>query len=364
MTHRVILSLTLLAIPQVGSGQHIVEIDYSAGRTILGSEWRAIRLSDLATDWDRNLLYVHDPEEPDGIMVFSLETGEWLRTISTPRGEGPFEFPQGKGRMALATDGRLHVTATNRVITYDPNGIPIGHWTPTAPLVMAVCDLGGKPAIPIATGVLRHEDEIIGRGAVATESLGEFHVRSKEDGEAQMQATILQMYRTGLMCDEDRAFVVIPNDGLPDSVFVYSLNGDKRRHIPLPNELTDMGKCMRGGKPCPPWSHGTIPSTDQHGNLVLTTGMEWFVAAAIINPNTGCYTLVRKDPEFSDRDKVTVRVRADSALVLELPSEIRADGVRNINMYGNRASMYPLRHVSGPPCPGMLDVIKAAPLWR
>lgn len=97
----------MAGIPHAGSTQHIVEIDYSAGRTILEGEWRAIRLSDLATDWDRNLLYVHDPEEPDGIMVFSLETGDWLRTISTPRGEGPFEFPQGKGRMALAADGRL-----------------------------------------------------------------------------------------------------------------------------------------------------------------------------------------------------------------------------------------------------------------
>ncbi len=215
MTNRTVLLLACMpAIPQAGSAQHIVEIDYSAGRTILQDEWRAIRLSDLAADWDRNLLYVHDPEEPDGIMVFSLETGEWVRTISTPRGDGP-------------------------------------------------------------------------------------------------------------------------------------------------TDLTDMGRCMRGGKPCPPWSHATLPSTDEHGNLVLTTGMEWFVAAAVIDPGTGCYALVRKDPEFSHRDQVAVRVRADSALVLQLDSEVRAGGVRHINAYGNKASMYPLRHVSGPPCPGMLGVPSA-----
>lgn len=343
--------LAMLATPSLGSAQHIVEIDYSAGRTILEDEWRAIRPSDLATDWDRNLLYVHDPEEPDGIMVFSLETGEWVRTISTPRGDGPFEFPQGKGRMALAADGGLHVAGSNRVITYDPSGNPIGHWTPKAPLAMAVCDLGGKPAIPIAAGVLRHEEEVFGETAVADQSLGEFQVRSMEEAESMMQSTILRMYQTHIICSEHEAYVVSPYDGLPDSVFVYPLNGGKRKHIPLP---TDMGNCTIGGKPCPPWSHATTPSTDENGNLVLTTGMALYVAAAIIDPQTGCYTLIRKDPGFSDRDQVTVRVRADSALVLQMDSEIRADGVRNINVYGNKAAMYPLRHVSGTPCTGML----------
>ena len=353
MTGRAIF-LAILAIPQVGSAQHIVEIDYSVGRTILDDEWRAIRPSDLATDWDRNLLYVHDPEEPNGVMVFSLETGEWVRTIPTPRGDGPFEFPQGKGRLSLAADGRLHVSGMNRVITYDPNGNPVGHWTPEAPASQGVCDLGGKPAVPLPGGVLRHETEAIGENAVAGRSLGALRASTVEEAQTMMQSSMMSMFRTKLMCTDDQAFAVKTYEGIPDSVVVYSLEGGKREHIPLPTEFTDMGECMRGGKPCPPWSHATMPSMDDRGNLVLTTGLEWYVAAAIINPKTGCYALIRKDPSFSDRDQVAVRVRADSVLVLQMDSEIRDDGVRHINVYGNKASMHPLRHVSGESCEGML----------
>ena len=35
--------------------------------------------------WDNGRLYVKDREEPDGIMIFSLETGEHLHTVRTFR---------------------------------------------------------------------------------------------------------------------------------------------------------------------------------------------------------------------------------------------------------------------------------------
>lgn len=169
---RALLVAILASTPAIGSGQQILEVDYSTGRTIIDDEWRAIRTGNLVADWDRDPLYVHDAEEPNGIMVFSLETGDRVRTISTPRGDGPFEFSQGKASMALARDGGLHISGFHRVVTYDADANPVGSWTPRAPMRQAVCDLGGRPTVPIPNGVLRYELEAIGPDAVASESIG------------------------------------------------------------------------------------------------------------------------------------------------------------------------------------------------
>lgn len=55
--------------------------------------WRAIGCRS-ATDHARGVLYVLDAEEPGGVMAFSLETGEWIRTdrSSLPRATGREEF--------------------------------------------------------------------------------------------------------------------------------------------------------------------------------------------------------------------------------------------------------------------------------
>ena len=164
----------------MGSAQQIVEVDYSAGRTIIDDEWRAMRHTPVIADWDRGRLYVHDPQEPDGVMAFSLGTGEHVATIPAPRGDGPFEFSQGWRSMALADDGGLHVSGNRRVVTYDSNYQPITTWTPHAPPRWAVCDLGGKPAVPTRGGVLRYEAEAIGPSAVVGDSIMGI-VRSEEE---------------------------------------------------------------------------------------------------------------------------------------------------------------------------------------
>lgn len=111
-----------LAAPAAGA-QQILEIDTAVGRVILDDEWRAIRtIGDMPLDRTRALLYANDDEEPEGVMVFSLETGEWIRTIPTPTGGGPRELERGMSGMALGRDGRLYVSGYVRVLEFGPLG--------------------------------------------------------------------------------------------------------------------------------------------------------------------------------------------------------------------------------------------------
>ena len=114
--------LAYLLTPAVGTGQQVLEIDYDAGRVIIDDEWRGLKSYFVAVDWDRNILYTADSEEPEGIMAFSLETGEWIRTISTPRGDGPHEFSGGRRGIAIAPRGGLYVSGHLRVIEYTAEG--------------------------------------------------------------------------------------------------------------------------------------------------------------------------------------------------------------------------------------------------
>lgn len=338
------LFLAILSAPAGGDAQQIVEIDYSSGRTIIDHEWRAMLPTNLGTDWSRGLLYVHDKEEPDGIMVFSLETGEWVRTIPTPRGDGPFEFSQGKSTLALAPDGTLHVAGFRRVVSYDPDGTPLSTWTPRAPTRRVVCDLGGKPAVPVPNGVLRHETEVLGPDAVLGHTI---NAVSRDQG----MAIGLSMVRSRITCTEDRAFVVTSYDEGPDSVFAYPLAGGIQR-IAVPTGFTEEWGCRIAGKPCPPWSHNVYPSTDGRGNLVLLSA-DWRIGGVIINPDTGCHAFIRKDPSFSDWGSIPVRVSADSLMVFHAAT---GDGnTRRIYPNdANRVSIHPMHRVSGEPCPGMI----------
>ena len=95
--------LVLSALP--ADAQQVLEIDFTNGRTIIDDEWRSMGSHLMAVDWSRSILYVDDDEEPEGIMAFSLETGDWLRTVPTPKGDGPFEFPQTRTGMDVAPMG-------------------------------------------------------------------------------------------------------------------------------------------------------------------------------------------------------------------------------------------------------------------
>lgn len=357
------LLLAALAIAAPADAQQVVEIDHSSGRTIIDDQWRSMNSKLVIADWDNGRLYVKDREEPDGIMIFSLETGEHLHTVQTFRGNGPFELSDGWFSMALTGDGGLYVSGMSRILTYDSAYQPTDTWTPRAPPSHAVCDLGGKPAVPLRGGVLRHEREAIGPNAVNDSILG--MVRSEEEA----FPLAVQVMTARMICTDDMAIVVPSYRRLPeselstnesrDSVFVYHLDGTANR-IAIPSDYTG-DRCVQKvrigtqetERPCPPWTANLQPSFDDLGNLVLSSS-DKRIAGAIIDMDTGCYTIVRKDEE-RDLHIRMVAVRGDSVLVFH-----NDRGVHNgePTVYANnaiKASVHPVRRVSGNPCPGMLS---------
>ena len=342
--------------------QQVVEIDYTAGRTIMDDEWRSMLSLTMAVDWDRRILYIADREEPEGVMAFSLETGEMVRMIAAPVGEGPYEFARGRTDISLVADGGLYVTGYQRVVEYDPTGEPVSSWSPRAPMSRAVCNLGGAPAVPTQGGVVRRgtdpdQDEYIG----AVRADGEV-LDTNTDADAQQVGMRLVMSR--IACRDDRAYVVMSYDTGPDSVFVYHVDGEAPV-LAVPTQGTEgKGKCeqqvggVRRSIPCPIWSQNLQPSFDDHGNLVLL-GADREYHGAIVNPETGCYALVRNTP--GDRRLLPVRIYADSALVFKHSvSQMRFRGETHDVVDTNSAdgiSIHPLRHVSGEPCPGVLPSV-------
>ena len=85
--------------------QQVLEIDYDAGRVVIDDEMRSIRW-ESSIDHERGIVYVRDDEEPEGIMAFSLETGEWIRTYMVPTGDGPQELSRGIHGLSAASAGR------------------------------------------------------------------------------------------------------------------------------------------------------------------------------------------------------------------------------------------------------------------
>ncbi len=360
-----ILALFLL-LPPVAGAQQIVEIDLEAGRTIIDDEWRSMYTGLIAVDWDRGILYVEDDEEPEGIMAFSLETGEWIRTLSTPEGDGPREFPQGARGMDIAPGGGVYVSGFIRVIEYDPEGIPLDFWRPEPPSSGQVCDFGGAPAVPTYEGVVRRGPEGASEGVGPGQGEDLVNPVSRE---RRMRPGAQWTTRTRIVCSEDAAYVVVTYDEGPDSVFVYHRSGEVGS-LPVPAEGAIEGECMLGetrgssgrvvqpARPCPHWSVRAQASLDDLGNVVLL-GHDVRTAGAIIDPETGCHALVRAPDDRAFRPE---RIHADSALVFRhavTMTTYQGRSVRAIQANStNGVSLHPIRRVSGEPCPGMLPTVR------
>ena len=358
-----IAALAILSAP-AADAQQILEIDFDTGRTIIDDEWRAMYSGVVAIDSERNMLYVDDREEPEGIMVFSLDTGEWLRTIPTPAGEGPYEFPQGRSGIDLAPGGGLYVSGIMRVIEYDPQGTPIRSWRPKSTLSRQVCNFGGAPAVPSGGGVIRR-----GPGTGMDQAFGPSQGKDRAvvaGTSDNHRATVVSRWDTRIACLGDVAYVAMSNEEGPDSVFVYRRSGEAGRVAVPVRGVRDRIACVRryewGGEvieePCPHWSERARLSFDDLENIVLL-GHDTETHGAIINPDTGCYALIRN----TTRGRHTpVGVHADSVLVFHNPVEVtKKDGRTAYNITGNsayRVSMHPLRRVSGEPCPGMLPSVR------
>ncbi len=336
--------------------QQVLEIDTVAGRIIIDDEWRAIEtIQDLVLDRNRAIIYVNDAEEPEGVMAFSLETGEWLRTIRTPTGDGPFELSRGKTSMALAGDGGLYVSGYVRVLEFDSLGAPVSNWSPRAEVPTGVCEFDGQPTIPAWGGVVRRgsdgEDEVIGP-------------REREQAAA---ATRGRRFNARIVCGRDKAYVVSSNAEGPDSVFAYHRTGEMVR-LAVPDEVAEgLEGCTVATTvvpgvpvelPCINMTRQLKPSLDGRGNVVLL-GHNAVVPGAIIDPETGCYAVVRKQAPSFVYD--ALRVYQDSALVFWYDRGTTVQGnTTTFTTYSaaNRVSLHPLRRVRGEPCPGMLPSVE------
>ena len=346
-----------------GTGNRIavLEIDYTTGRTIIDDERRSMWATDLAVDRSKGILYVIDAEEREGVMAFSLETGDWIRTIRTPRGDGLREFPGGRWSTAIAPDGGIYVSGPGRVLEHDALGAFVGAWSPGWQKGTGVCDLGGEPAIPMPSGVMRRgpdgtDDPI---PAEAAEEDG-FTARSPEEA-STFNTT---HFGARIACTGSTAFVVRSYLDGPDSVFTYHRSGETGR-VAVPTDFAEWEGCEKrevrtpsgqsaGRAPCWVWNRALTPSMDGRGNLVLLSEVDFATAGTIINPGTGCYAIVRKDPN-TDKARLPVRVLGDSVLVFHNYSEPNENGgTTYYTDSANRVSLHPLRRVSGEPCPGML----------
>lgn len=350
-----------LGAPAAGA-QQVLEIDTTTGRVIIDDEWRAIRtIEDMPLDRTRAILYVTDAEEQEeGVMAFSLETGEWIRTIPTPEGDGPHELSRGISGMSLGRDGRLYVAGFVRVLEFDPLGQYVSNWRPQVETVWGVCEFDGQPAIVARGGVIRRgpdgTDEGFGPGI---EDRRATTTRETPTGYIQTASGS----RPRIACTDDAAYVVTSSAGGLDSVLVYHRNGEMERWA-VPDELTEaldddcnVSVNQSGTSfelPCTAWPRYRKPSLDGQGNLVLI-GHDIEVPGAIIDPETGCYAVVRKPGKSFDYG--ALHVYQDSALVFRNVAWGDDQGRFTLSSTANRVSLHPLRRVSGEPCPGMLPSV-------
>ncbi|MCE2398746.1 MAG: hypothetical protein J4F34_06910 [Gemmatimonadetes bacterium] len=351
-------TVAALGAPAAGA-QQVLEIDTTTGRVIIDDEWRAIRtMEDMPLDRTRAILYVTDDEEQEeGVMAFSLETGEWIRTIPTPEGDGPRELSRGISGMSLGRDGRLYVAGYVRVLEFDPLGRYVDNWRPQVETVWGACEFGGQPTVVGYGGVVRRgpdgANERFGPGIVD-------HRTTTTEKTPDGRVTYASGSPPRIACTEDAAYVVARSGEGADSVFVHHRNGEMERWA-VPDELAEAldDDCNvpvnQSGTslPCTAWPRYRKPSLDSRGNLVLI-GHDIEVPGAIIDPETGCYAVVRKPGRSFDYG--ALHMYRDSALVFRNVAWGDDQGRFTLSSTANRVSLHPLRRVSGEPCPGMLPV--------
>ena len=353
MNFRIAVLVTAL-MPAAAGGQQVVEIDFANGRDVINDELRAIHLSPIAIDHSRGALYVRDLAEPNGIMVFSLETGEWLRTYQIPRGEGPGEVRE-ISRFALASEGGLYVLSQTNVIQLDSAGGFVSSWSAWGSRPPTLCEFGGRPTIAVQGGLKRRAAEGVADIIGARRPVREFWVRRQGED----RSDIHRWRGARMACTDDLAFLVLPsrkavesggtrrysNTG-PDSILVYSTYGVERV-LAVPTDYADERA----------WNRNLNPSLDTRGNLVVASS-DGLIPGAIIDPRTGCYAVLRNREAQSDRE--FLGIYKDSALVFHRDYDREmADGKRVVTLYAEarKVSLNPLRHLSGPSCPGMLPSV-------
>lgn len=329
-------------------GQQVLEADHEAGRTVIDGPYRAISLYGfhVGIGHSEKAVYVRDLEEPEGVMVFSLVTGELLRTVGIRKGDGPAEL-RAITSITPASDGGMYVSGFERVLEFDSHGTLESSWTIQHETGRNVCELDGAPT------VIGQAGNLVRRGADGThEVVGEWSLPPLYEYQPdETRETVLAAYRrnrsayyhTTLTCTGGAAFVLM----IPESGRVGSLSVVRRRgpidQMELPSEFQEERD----------W-HRAAPSLDGQDNIVLISE-DNLIWGALIEPDTGCYAILR-NPGGSRLVGQFYGIYGDSAVVLHRDYEEYRDGVRKVVTVWDtaaRVSLVPFRRVSGDPCPGM-----------
>ncbi len=323
---------------------------------------RSLSLNKLVIDHSRGILYVEDREEPEGVMSFSLLTGERLNLVRYAKGGGPNELPQNKAGLALGKGGNLFVADPSKVLELDPLGEVVSYWVPRAPMRLGFCSFAGEPAVPTVGGVVRRNPDGPDRGIGSNTLVGE---TVTADNREEARAIAHRTMRARVACNEEAAFVVESFENEADSVYVYYLDGREDGRVAIPAVstrrwgiscgLTVLGvRIIKGGR-CPEWNESLRPSLDENGNLLLvsTIGFGLPLTGVIIDPESGCHALLRHRPQPGSR---VVATYADSAVVFHRETTTTDGGV-SIGANAGRVTLNPLRRVSGEPCAGMVPSV-------
>ncbi len=303
------------------------------------NEWTYGFREFASVDPVRGLIYTVDAEDPLAVKAFSIVDGSVVATLGGGEGEGPGEL---KNMVAIdATAQGVLAAGHARVNHWGADGALVAEWRPLVPVVRGVCAMGNRMAVPLpGDGVLlRHEngdESILGQGRTG----GSLVV----DDLSSANEAILRFARRKIRCLADHAYVL---SGYDHQLVGYSMTG-ARHEVVLPDELVEAGQRRIERSP------NSIPYTllrDDQDRLVIT--MWWStLAAAVVDPHTGCYSIVT-DPRPTAGRRYVGMYR-DSVLVMESPPETRVVGGRPRQVtYAGESSVIVLRPLvatGGEPC--------------
>ena len=332
--------VTLALWPATGAAaQQRLEIDHSSGREVI-NQWEYGFRSFVEIDHARKLLYVFEASDPLAALAISLNDGALVSKYGGAEGEGPGEL-QNANALAATTDG-VYASDHVRVNHWDSSGNLVSTWRPNTPSVMDVCALGGQPAVPLPGGALVRSTDgpgvILGRGRAGRRLMVDL---------ASAREAMFTFTSSEIVCMGDVAYV------LTDLQVHGHSAGGTTTEVKLPPELVERGRRRqagaRGGARIRPFRlfH------DGNGNLVISMWRSR-LAGAIIDPETGCHSIVMDPGPPAGHAVRFAGMYQDSAVVLvNTPTTRMVEGKPTPVFVAGEypiIALRPLRRVGGEPC--------------
>ena len=327
----VALSLCLSSLPL--AGQQRLSVDHQAGREVVNDWTRAFLTHVFEVDHDRRRIYVAEVGEPEFVVAFSIADGTVVGTYGRGRGDGPGEVRNMVQDVAAANGGLL-VSDGLRVNYWSVAADSAWTWNPGLNFAKYVCAMGDDPVVPLLHGALRGPGGArLGAGQRPLRDAGRSRSLLAADG----------------VCFDNIAYFIAEG-----TIVGHSTAGESIT-VPVPREVAEAVTEWRASRP----DGGRYTSSyrslsqDGQGHLVLTfvNHMRLEFAAAIIDPATGCYSLVVD--ESGERHRSIMGVHGDSVIVYERGVSVRQINGRRTRVIEPEAFMIalrPLRPAGGSPC--------------